>query len=101
MMDVLEHVPDDAALVAEYAARVPPGARFLITVPAFQWMWSGHDVLLEHFRRYTLRQIEAAVSRGGLRVERGCYFYGGVLPLAAATRLAARLRGGPAKSADG
>ena len=101
MMDVLEHVADDAALVAEYAARVRPGACFLVTVPAFQWLWSGHDVLLEHFRRYTLRQIEAAVGGGGLRVERGCYYYGAVLPLAAATRFVARVRGGPAKSQMG
>lgn len=98
MMDVLEHVADDADLVAAYAGRVGAGTRFLITVPAFQWMWSGHDVLLQHHRRYTLRQIEAAATRGGLRVVRGCYFYGGVLPLAAATRLAWRLRGGPPRS---
>ena len=90
MMDVLEHVPDDAGLVATYAAQVRPGTRFLVTVPAFRWMWSGHDVLLEHYRRYTLREVEAAVTAGGLRVVRGCYFYGGVLPIAAATRLAAR-----------
>lgn len=90
MMDVLEHVPDDAGLVATYTRKVASGTRFLVTVPAFMWMWSGHDVLLEHYRRYTLRQIEATLVAGGLAVARGCYFYGGVLPIAAATRLAAR-----------
>lgn len=90
MMDVLEHVPDDAGLVATYAGLVRAGTRFLVTVPAFQSLWSGHDVLLKHFRRYTLRQVEAAVVAGGLRVTRGCYFYGGVLPIAVATRLGLR-----------
>ncbi len=90
MMDVLEHVPDDAGLVATYAAQVQAGTRFLVTVPAFMSLWSGHDVPLRHYRRYTLRQLETAVTTGGLRVIRGCYFFGGVLPIAAATRLGAR-----------
>lgn len=86
MMDVLEHVADDRALVASYVARVGPGTRFLVTVPAFRWLWSRHDVLLEHHRRYTLREVEQALSAAGLRVTRGCYFYAGVLPLAAVSR---------------
>ncbi len=86
MMDVLEHVPDDRGLVASYVARVASGTRFLVTVPAFGWMWSGHDVRLEHFRRYTLREIERALVAAGLRVTLGCYFYAGVLPIAALSR---------------
>ena len=100
MMDVLEHVPDDAGLVATYAARVRGGTRFLVTVPAFMALWSGHDVMLEHFRRYTLRRLEAVVTAGGLRVTRGCYFYGGVLPIAAATRLGRRRKAPRSQMAD-
>ena len=55
MMDVLEHVSDDVGLVREYAKRAKPGTRFVVSVPAFMWLWSGHDVFLEHHRRYTLR----------------------------------------------
>jgi len=54
LMDVLEHVDDDTGLLREYVQNAAPGTRFLITVPAFMWMWSGHDVFLEHRRRYTL-----------------------------------------------
>ena len=54
MMDVLEHVDNDAGLVSHYATKVPAGAHFLVTVPAFRFLWSGHDVFLEHKRRYTL-----------------------------------------------
>ena len=58
MMDVLEHVDNDAGLVRHYATKVPSGAHFLVTVPAFRFLWSGHDVFLEHKRRYTLAEIE-------------------------------------------
>ena len=95
LMDVLEHVDDDAGLLAEYAGKAAPGARFLITVPAFKWMWSGHDVFLEHRRRYTL-------SKAGLVPVQGCYFYGLTLPLAAGRRAVKRLgeSGAPVAKSD-
>jgi SAM-dependent methyltransferase len=93
LMDVLEHVDDDIALLAEYANLAAPGARILITVPAFQFMWSGHDVFLEHRRRYTLAGLERVVRATGLRPITGCYYYALTLPLAAATRLAQRALG--------
>lgn len=93
LMDVLEHVEDDAALLRGYVAKVPPGARFLVTVPAFQWMWSGHDVFLGHYRRYTLPRLEAILRLTGLRIEFGSYYYGAVLPVAALFRLGRRLLG--------
>jgi 2-polyprenyl-3-methyl-5-hydroxy-6-metoxy-1,4-benzoquinol methylase len=90
MMDVLEHVDDDRGLVRHYAAKVPAGAHFLVTVPAFRFLWSGHDVFLEHKRRYRLNEIEAAMRDAGLQVVRGAYYFGFVFPLAAAVRLATR-----------
>jgi len=90
MMDVLEHVEDDRALVRHYAAKVPSGAHFLATVPAFRFLWSGHDVFLEHHRRYRLAEIEAAMRDAGLKVVRGAYYFGFIFPLAAAVRLATR-----------
>lgn len=92
LMDVIEHVEDDVGLVREYVHKVAPGTRFIVTVPAFMWLWSSHDVFLEHFRRYTLTEIEDVLRAGGLTVELGCYFYAAVLPLVAASRLAERLR---------
>jgi 2-polyprenyl-3-methyl-5-hydroxy-6-metoxy-1,4-benzoquinol methylase len=90
MMDVLEHVENDAGLVRHYATKVPSGAHFLVTVPAFRFLWSGHDVFLEHKRRYTLAEIEQTMRTAGLDVVRGAYYFGTVFPLAAAVRLAAR-----------
>ena len=98
MMDVLEHVDDDRGLLRHYAAKVPSGAHFLVTVPAFRFLWSGHDVFLEHKRRYRLPEIEAAMREAGLHVVRGAYYFALVFPLAAAVRLAARNAGEPKSS---
>jgi SAM-dependent methyltransferase len=95
LMDVLEHVDDDVGLLREYVERVPSGSRFLISVPAFQFMWSGHDVFLEHKRRYRLQQVERVARASGLTVERCVYYFGGVFPIAAVTRLVGNaLQGG-------
>lgn len=88
LMDVLEHVDNDVALLQEYVAKVPHGTRFLITVPAFMFLWSRHDEFLEHKRRYTLAQLEKSVRNAGLRVNRGTYRFALVFPIAAILRLA-------------
>jgi 2-polyprenyl-3-methyl-5-hydroxy-6-metoxy-1,4-benzoquinol methylase len=87
LMDVLEHVDDDLGLLKMYVDKVPSGSRFLMTVPAFQFLWSGHDDFLEHKRRYTLAQFETLARDAGLTVQRGSYYFGAVFPIAAALRL--------------
>src|SRR5882757_7554245 len=98
MMDVLEHVDDDRGLLRHYAAKVPSGAHFLVTVPAFGFLWSGHDVFLEHKRRYRLGEIEVVLRDAGLEVVRGSYYFGLVFPLAAVVRLASRHTTAPKSS---
>jgi hypothetical protein len=86
-MDVLEHVPDDAGLLGSYRAYLPSDARVIITVPAFQFLWSGHDVFLEHYRRYTRRMLNDTIARAGFRRIETFYYYGLVFPAAVASRL--------------
>jgi SAM-dependent methyltransferase len=90
MMDVLEHVADDVGLLREYAAKMQPGSRILITVPAMPWMWSSHDVFLEHYRRYTRRSLDRVIEAAGLKRLTSCYYFGLTLPLAAGVRLGRR-----------
>lgn len=92
MMDVLEHVPDDLALVKEYMDDAAPGTRLLVTVPAFQSLWSGHDVFLEHYRRYRAPEVADLLERAGLAVKTSRYFFGLMFPAVAAVRLADRVR---------
>lgn len=91
LMDVLEHVDDDRALLNQYTESLAPGSRVVITVPAFQWLWSGHDVFLEHRRRYTLPEVETLVRDCGLVVQKRCYFFGALFPAVAAMRFKNRL----------
>lgn len=91
LMDVLEHVDDDAGLLRSYTRIARRGATVLITVPAFQWLWSGHDVFLDHRRRYALGRLEEVARSAGVTVEHSAYFFGGVFPLAAALRLPAAI----------
>ena len=93
MLDVLEHVDEDRAALASLAARLKPNGRILITVPAHPWMWSAHDEVNHHKRRYTRRTLAAAVSEAGLRLEMLAWFNSLLFPLAAAARLAGRVTG--------
>ena len=90
MVDVIEHVDDDVGLVSLYAEMAPPGARFLITAPAFDFLWSSHDEFLEHRRRYTTDELHYVVERAGLELLDTRYFFGLLFPAAAALRLADR-----------
>jgi hypothetical protein len=92
MMDVLEHVDDDDALLRKYTDSLPTGASVVVTVPAFRFLWSGHDVFLEHRRRYRLGEVEALLRAAGLEPQRGRYFFGLLFPLVAIMRLFDRLR---------
>jgi len=91
-MDVLEHVPDDVALLREYVDQAPSGADVFISVPAFRFMWSAHDEFLEHYRRYTTTHLQQVVRKSGLEVRRCSYGFGGVFPIALARRLYDRWR---------
>lgn len=92
MMDVLEHVDDDTGLVRAYFDGAPSGTVLLVTVPAFEFLWSGHDVFLEHRRRYTRAGLTAALTEAGLEVVSCRYFFGLLFPVAAAIRLIDRLK---------
>jgi SAM-dependent methyltransferase len=58
LMDVLEHVSDDFALLSELFAASQPGTHFLLTVPADESLWSEHDESFGHFRRYDPSRFE-------------------------------------------
>lgn len=102
--DVVEHCADERLALAELARVLAPGGRLLLSVPAYQWAWTGHDVENGHHRRYTRPRATRAVERAGLQVLRASYGFTSVFPAFAAERLLRRLRerggAGPAGPAD-
>jgi hypothetical protein len=71
---------------------MPQDALVLVTVPAFQALWSGHDVFLEHKRRYTMAGLHRTLGKAGLEAIRSRYFFSALLPAIGAMRLWGRLR---------
>ena len=93
--DVIEHIDDDRAAVAELHRVAAPGGQLLITVPAYMWLWSQHDDSHHHKRRYTLRRLRDRVRASGFDPMISSYFNSMLLPPIAAVRLATR-RSAPA-----
>jgi len=96
LMDVLEHVDNDVQLITSSLAGAARGALALVSVPAFQSLFSAHDRFLEHRRRYSVRSLEAIVRAAGLEIVSTRYFFAFVLPLVALVRVFQR--NGPARS---
>ncbi|HEY1582157.1 MAG TPA: class I SAM-dependent methyltransferase [Chthoniobacterales bacterium] len=91
LMDVLEHVADDEALLNDVASHLAPNGNIFVTVPAFSWLWSAHDRFLGHHRRYTIKTLGALVARvGALRIRSLHYYYASIFPVAAPWRVARR-----------
>jgi SAM-dependent methyltransferase len=81
LFDVLEHLPNDTDILAHVKTMLPPGGRLLITVPAYNSLWSYADQLANHKRRYTRENLTQKLSSAGFRVEYITYYMMGILPL--------------------
>ena len=88
VLDVVEHIEDDVAALKAMAGCLKPGGKILITVPAHQWMWSAHDVVNHHHRRYSKATLAAAIDAAGLERTRLALFQLAAVP--ARRRRAAR-----------
>lgn len=85
-MDVIEHLDDDVVALREYRRLLRPGATVLLTVPAYQWIWSEHDDRAAHRRRYSRQRLVVAVKAAGFEVDRVTYLFSFLVPLAAVVR---------------
>jgi SAM-dependent methyltransferase len=92
LFDVLEHVEDDIGSLRAIRKLLAPGGALVLSVPAHQWLWSGHDEVLHHFRRYSKDQISRLAMECGYSVRRLTYFNSTLFPAAALVRLLNRIQ---------
>jgi SAM-dependent methyltransferase len=75
LMDVLEHIEDDDAFLKKLLDKLVLGGTLVITVPAMQFLFSSHDVFLNHCRRYSRKRLLALLKNNKLMIEKCHYFY--------------------------
>jgi SAM-dependent methyltransferase len=63
--DVLEHIPDDEEVLRDFYSLTKPGGSVVLTVPAYQWLWSDFDEMSHHQRRYSAAELEGKLCRAG------------------------------------
>jgi hypothetical protein len=94
-MDVLEHVQEDNRFLAEIVDRyLAKGGHLIVTVPAFPFLYSRHDALLAHYRRYGRKQLVRLVRDSNLSCMRSGYLFLSLLPIRLAEVLRERITGG-------
>jgi SAM-dependent methyltransferase len=91
-LDVIEHTPDDRLTLRELRRVCKPGGWLLVTVPAYQALWSVHDEANHHYRRYVRATLRSAAVQAGWQVQRMTSFNSLLLAPAAAVRLSQRRR---------
>jgi len=93
LFDVLEHVQEDEQALRVVRRFLGQGGKLLLTVPAYQWLYSAHDTAHHHFRRYTKSLLLETARRAKLRPLRAGYYNSLLFPLARVTRLGGRVVG--------
>jgi len=72
--DVVEHIEDDSTAITELKRVMKTNGRFFLTVPAFMFLWSEHDEINHHFRRYTRNNFKSLLTGHGLFLTYSSYF---------------------------
>jgi len=93
LLDVIEHLEEDFAALRAARKMLTPNGVVIISVPAFMFMWSQHDELNRHKRRYVRRQLHNLLKETGFSVEKLSYFGFYLFPLATVVRLGKHIFG--------
>lgn len=74
ILDVIEHIDDDKSITQELARILDKGKWIIATVPAYQWLWSSHDEVHMHYRRYTKNNFKNLLKNAGFEIEFASYY---------------------------
>jgi len=87
LLDTVEHIENERAVLAETFRVTRAGGTMLVTVPAFMWLWSYNDEINDHERRYTAPELRQKLELTGFRVKRISYNNFFLFPAIAGIRL--------------
>lgn len=87
-LDVLEHIDDDFLSIKKIYRLLKRKGVFLCTVPAFPFLWSGHDNIHHHFRRYFMKGLKEKLMGAGFKIIKISYYNIFLFPIIALIRLA-------------
>ena len=85
--DVMEHIKGDKTFLTQIKKSLTPNGKILLTVPAYQWLWSQLDVEGHHERRYTKRKLIQMLQEAGYKIDFASYWNVFLFPVAAVIRL--------------
>ena len=85
--DVLEHIEDDLAALKSWHQAIKPGGFLMLTVPAYQWLWSAHDKALHHCRRYSPMALRRKLRAAGFEIKFISPFFFFTFPMLVLVRL--------------
>ena len=88
----MEHIKDDLLVLKELKRILKNDGLIFLTVPAYQFLWSDHDVSLSHYRRYNAKKLSIVVERAGLKKVRISYMITILFPALAIFRLLSKLK---------
>jgi SAM-dependent methyltransferase len=90
--DVIEHIDEDEQVLAQMVRATRPGGGVLVLVPQHRWLWSEHDKIVEHRRRYTRKELVAKATRAGIEVVEVTSFVTSLMPAMIVSRAIDRVR---------
>jgi ubiquinone/menaquinone biosynthesis C-methylase UbiE len=93
MLDVIEHIENDKEVVEEVYDLLPAGGSFIASVPAYMWLWSRHDKMHMHYRRYTKSKFNEMLKAQGFKIVYSSYFNTFLFPPAVLKRFYDKITG--------
>ena len=87
MMDVLEHIEDDLSCLNEMRRHLKTGGLIILSVPAYELLWSEHDDANMHYRRYNRKRLRGVLQSAEFKINYITHWNMILLPLIALSRL--------------
>lgn len=93
MLDVIEHIDDDYEVIRDARSILREKGWLIVTVPAYMWLWSKHDEVHMHKRRYTKQKLNNIIQKAGFDIHFSSYFNTFLFPAAALKRIIGKIVG--------